>query len=127
MLMPHALALLRVVESLAAMMQQGVQHDVLGHPHGEIGIDDAHNRHVGQIRIGEDMVDASAQRKDRLQTRQAGKQPTRCVPGADIGDVGDFTEAVRPQPNVAPRRERAPPLFPRLRIDAGVSEEDRGH
>jgi putative ABC transport system substrate-binding protein len=51
----------------------------------------------------------------------------RRVPGADIGDVGGFTEAVRPQPNVAPRRERAPPLFPRLRIDAGDSEEDRGH
>jgi len=47
LLAPNPLALLRVVESLAAMMQQGVQHDVLGHPHGEIGIDDAHDRHVG--------------------------------------------------------------------------------
>ncbi len=127
MLAPHPLALLRVVEALAAMMHQHVQHDVLGHAHGEIGIDDAHDRHVGQIRIREDMVDAGAQRKDRLETRQAGEQPARRIPGAGVGDVGGIAEALRPQPDVALRRQRAQALLPRLRIKSGDGEEDGGH
>jgi len=125
--MPHARALLGIVEAMAPVMHQHVQHHVLRHAHGEIGIDDAHDRHVGQIRIGEDVIDAGAQRKDRLQTGQAGKQPARRVPGAGIGDVGGIAEVRRPQPNVAPRRQRAQALFPRLRIESGDGEQDRAH
>jgi hypothetical protein len=108
-------------------LHQHVQHHVLRHAHGEIGIDDAHDRHVGQIRIRDDVIDAGAERKDRLQTRQAGEQPARRVPGAGIGDVGGIAEALRPQADVALRRQRAHALFPRLRIKPGDSEEDRGH
>ena len=127
MLMPHALALLAIVEAMAAVMHQHVQYDVFRHAHGEIGIDDAHDRHVGQLRIGEDVIDAGAERKDRLETRQAREQPARRVPGAGIGDVGGIAEALRPQADVAPRRQRAHALPPRLRIEPSDGEEDRGH
>ena len=60
-LAPDALVLLRVVEALTAVMHQDVQHDVLGHPHGEIGIDDAHDRHIRQVGIGDDMIDAGTE------------------------------------------------------------------
>ena len=106
-LVPDALALLDVVKPLAAVMQQHVQHHVLGHANGEIGFDVAHDRHVGQIRIGENMLDAGAEREDRLQAGQAGIQPARRVPGAGIGDVGALADAVRPQPDVT-RAARAP-------------------
>ena len=33
----------------------------------EVGIDDAHDRRVGQGRIGEEMIDAGAEREDRLE------------------------------------------------------------
>ena len=127
MLMPHALALLAIVEAMAAVMHQHVQHHVLRHTHGEIGIDDAHDRHVGQIRIREDVVDAGAERKDRPQARQAGEQPARRVPGAGIANVGGIAQALRPQADVALRRQRAQTLLPGLRIEPGHGQEDRGH
>jgi hypothetical protein len=108
-------------------MQQHVQHHVLGHANGEIGFDVAHDRHVGQIRIGENMLDAGAEREDRLQAVQAGIQPARRVPGAGIRDVGSLADAVRPQPDLSRRRERPQRLCPGLRIGAGDGEEDRGH
>ena len=49
-LVPAPLALLRVIAALPAMMHQHVQRDVFGHPHREVGIDDAHERHLRQLR-----------------------------------------------------------------------------
>ena len=66
---PQAPRLLRVVEPLAAVTDQDVQHDIFAHAHGEIGIDHAHHRHVGQFRIGEQVIDAGAETEDRLQAR----------------------------------------------------------
>src|SRR5262249_9736048 len=71
--------------------------------------------------------DAGAERKDRLETRQAGEQPARRVPGAGIGNVGGIAEALWPQVDVALGRQRAHALLPGLRIEAGDSEEDGGH
>ena len=53
--------------------------------------------------------------------------PARRVPGADVGDVGGIAEALRPQVDVAPRRQRAQALLPWLRIESGDGEEDRAH
>ena len=126
-LVPDALALLDAVKPLAAVMQQHVQHHVFGHAHDEIGFDVAHDRHIGQLRIDENMLDPGAEREDRLQARQAGEQAARRVPGAEIGDISALAEAVRPPPDVALRRERLQRLCPGLRICAGDGEEDRGH
>ena len=87
----------------------------------------SHDRHVGQLRIRDDVIDAGAERKDRLETRQAGEQPARRVPGAEVGDVGGIAEALRPQVDVAARRQRAQALLPWLRIESGDGEEDRAH
>jgi hypothetical protein len=70
---------------------------------------------------------AGAEREDRLEPRQAGKEPARSVPGAGIGDAGGAAEAIRPQANVALRREHAQARLPRLWIGAGNGEKDRGH
>ena len=96
MLAPDALALLHIVEPVAPVMQQHVQHDILGHAHGEIGIDDAHEGHVGQIGIGEEVIDAGAEREDCLDPGQPREQSAGRVPGAGIGNVGSIAEAVRP-------------------------------
>ena len=45
---PELLALLRVVAALLAQVHEAVQDDVLAHPVGQVGIDHAHDRHVGQ-------------------------------------------------------------------------------
>jgi len=79
------------------------------------------------MRLREDMVDAGTERKDRLQPRQAGKQPARRIPGAGIGDVGGIAETLRPQVDVALRGQSAHALLPGLRIESGDDEEDRGH
>ena len=47
---PEPLALLGVVEPLPPMMHQHVQHDIFGHPHGEVGMRDARHRHRRQRR-----------------------------------------------------------------------------
>ena len=123
--MPDPLALLHIVKPLTPVVGEHVQHDVFGHAHGQIGIDDAHDGHIGQIGIGKNMIDAGAEREDHFEMRQAGEQRARGVPCAGIGDVGGVV--VRPQADVALRRERAQAIRPRLRIGAGDGEQDRGH
>jgi hypothetical protein len=49
---PHPHALLRLVSTLMPVIHQDVQHDVFGHPHGEIRIDDPYHRRAGQLRVG---------------------------------------------------------------------------
>ena len=49
-ILPH-LARLQLAElGHAAVMIEHVQRDVLGHAAGQVGIDEAHQRHVGQRR-----------------------------------------------------------------------------
>jgi hypothetical protein len=38
---------------LLAMMHQHVQAHILAHPHGQVGIDNAHQRHVRQLRLAD--------------------------------------------------------------------------
>ena len=64
-------ALLRVIAALPAMMHQHVERDVFGHPHREVGIDDAHERDLRQLPIAHQMIDAGAEREDRLEMRQS--------------------------------------------------------
>ena len=81
------LALLRVVEPLPPMMHQHMQHDVFGHPHGQVGMRDARQRHLRQGRIGQQMIDAGAEIDDRLEIGKPRQQAVRRQPDAGIGDV----------------------------------------
>ena len=126
MLVPAAFALLRIVEPLAAVMHQHVQHDVFRHPHGEIGIDDPHDRHIGQLGIRDEVIDAGAERKNRLQMGKTGQQPARRLPGTGIGDVGGIAQTRR-QPDIAPAARASESVLPARRIETGEGQEDCAH
>ena len=70
---PDLFLLLAVVAPELAVMQQDLQHHPFAHARGEVGIDDAHDRRVGQARIDEQMIDAGAEREDRFEVGQAGE------------------------------------------------------
>ena len=57
---PKVSPLLRVIETLAAMNEQHVQHHIFDHPGREIGIDYAHDRNGRKHRIAEEVIDAGA-------------------------------------------------------------------
>ena len=80
---PEPLALLGVVAALLAQVSEAVQDDVLAHAVRQVGIDHAHDRHVGQRRVVHEVVDAGAEREDR---REGSGKPAR-LPG------GCFQEA----------------------------------
>jgi hypothetical protein len=54
-------------------MHQYMQHDIFGHPRGEIGDSDAHQRHVGQGAVGHQRIDAGAEIEDHTQIGEGGK------------------------------------------------------
>ena len=98
---PDPLALLRVVEPLSPMVHQHMQHDVFGHPHGEIGMRDAHHRDRWQVGVGEQVVDASPKIDDRFQVMKFCQQTVRRQPDACVGDVVGVADGVRPDPQLA--------------------------
>ena len=57
---------LAFVAAQLAQMDERMHDHPFAHPVGEIGIDHAHDRLVGQGRIGKQMIDAGAEREDRL-------------------------------------------------------------
>src|SRR5262249_30946426 len=82
------------------------------------------DRHIGQLRIAKNVVDAGAERKDRLEPRQGGEQPVRRLPGTGIVDIGGGARGPRPQAAGAgggPRARTAPP--PPRRADRGARGE----
>src|SRR5262245_47422465 len=127
MLAPNALALLRVVEPLAAVMQQHMQGDVLAHADGEVGIDDAHDRHIEQSGIRQNVIDAGAKRKDHPEPRELAEQTVRRLPNARVHDFGGIAEALGPNPEIACRGKRLEPSLPGFRIDSGDGKQDRVH
>ena len=98
---PDPLALLRVIEPLPPMVHQHMQHDVFGHPHGEIGMRDAGHRDRWQVRIGEQVVDAGPKIDDRFQVAKFCQQAVRRQPDAGVGDVIGIADRVRPDPQLA--------------------------
>ena len=82
-------ALLVVVEAaLIAQVHEAVQHHVLAHAMGEIVLRHAHDRHVRQIGIAHQMIDAGAEREERLEIGQAGEAAGLRTPGRHVADGG---------------------------------------
>jgi hypothetical protein len=77
---------LRALEPIEApvMAQHGEQH-VLDHGAPERGVDHAGDRHVRQLRIGEQAIHAGGERKDRAKVRVAEQLAPRRAP--DQGDL----------------------------------------
>ena len=72
---PDPLALLGVVEPLAPVVHQHMQHDIFGHPHAEIGMDDARDRHRRQCRIIKQMIHTGAQVDDGFKPGKRASSP----------------------------------------------------
>jgi len=68
------------------MVQEHLQGYPFGHAHGQVRIDDAQHRHIGQVRVAHQVIDAGAEGKNRLQIRTAGKQTGFGLPGDAIID-----------------------------------------
>lgn len=64
---PVPFALLGVIKPLPAVVEENVQRDILRHAHGEVGIDNAHDRNIRQQGIGQKVIDPGPQGKDRSQ------------------------------------------------------------
>jgi hypothetical protein len=91
-LAPDMRRLLARIGEVLAVVQQHLQRHPFGHAGGQIGIDDADDRHVRQRRIADDMVDTSTKREHGLEVRQIGEGLGRRPPGQHIVDgfrIGD--------------------------------------
>ncbi len=89
------LALLALVAAELAQMQQRVQHDPFAHARGEVGVDDAHDRNLRQARVLEQMIDAGAEREDRLEIGQAGERAGLVPPADGVADGGAVGQRLR--------------------------------
>ena len=83
---PDALALLALVAAQLAQMRERVHDHPFAHPLGEIGIDHAHDWAIGQGGIGEEMIDAGAEREDRLEVGKVSERARRMAPGERVTD-----------------------------------------
>ncbi len=70
---PDAPPLLILVARLLAVMRQDVQHHPFAHPASQVRVDHAGDRYGRQVRVGQQMVDPSAERENGLQPREAGE------------------------------------------------------
>ena len=85
---PQFLGLLALVAGHLTVVAQDVEDAPFAHPGGKIRIDDAHDRHVRQARIAQQVVDAGPEREDRLQSPIGHQRSRRMPPGHDRADPG---------------------------------------
>ena len=111
-LVPAALALLRIVEPLAAVMHQHVQHDVFRHAFGQIVDRDAHQRHVGQRLVRHQGIDTGAEIEDDAQVGEGGKFPRMRLPHRGIVHLGRIERRVRQLQHAPPFADVVEPVLP---------------
>ena len=107
---------LRHVFGPAPVVAQHVQQHELGHAGGQQGIDDPGDRYAGRqlARVAQQVVDAGAQRKDRLQIGIALEVARLWLPDQrelDVGDVADIGPHAHFQTVDAPRQLSRPPVL----------------
>ena len=69
------------------MVQQHLHDDPFAHPRGELGVDDAHDGNVGQMRIGQHVIDAGPEREDRPEVGQIRERAGPMTPAHDVMDA----------------------------------------
>src|SRR5215813_10299963 len=93
----------------------------------EVGIDNAHHRHGGQRRVGEEVVGAGAEREDRFEIVESGEQPRRRMPHTRIVHARGIADLVGPHAYAVLRRERPESLLPALRVPADDRKQNVRH
>ena len=111
------------VAELLAVMEQHLEHHPFGHPPGQVVADDAGDRHVRQAVDEDDMLDAGAEREDRLEVGQGPQRRRRRMPRHQVADRVRIGQ-VRPDMDIAPRCERAHRLRPGLRLPVSAGDQD---
>ena len=114
-LLPQLLVLLAIIEPLLAMMQEHMQHHPFGHALREVGVDDARHRDRGQMRVDEHMIDARAEREDRLEVGEVRQGALGVPPGRRIGDRA-LVEALAEHMHGAARQARRRAACASLRV-----------
>ena len=118
-----ALRLLILVEAaLIAQVHEAVQHHVLAHAMGEIVLRHAHDRHIRQIGIAHQMIDAGAEREERFEIGQAGEASRLRTPGRHIADGGSV-EILAQHDDVAIGQVPPEALDPGLRLPGDGNEK----
>ena len=84
---PDLLLLLTIVAPELPMVQQDLQDHPFAHPRGEVGIDHAHDGRIGQARVLQHVIDAGAEREDRLQVRQINQLAGPVAPAQRVADL----------------------------------------
>jgi thymidylate synthase ThyX len=122
MMPPYLARLLLAVDASLPQVVEHLPHDIFAHAQRQVIGDDAHDRHLRHGVVAEDVVDARADRKDRLQIRQARQHARALLPHHGKTD-GGIVRPVRLLHHFALRQ--LPELFePPGRIPAGGCEQN---
>ena len=116
--LPDPLALLAFVAAQLAQMDERMHDDPFAHAVGEIGIDDAHDRLIGKSGIGEEVIDARAERENRPKVGKVLERARRMAPGQRIADRVAIERLVEHH-DLMRRQQRLHPRPPGLRVPAG--------
>ena len=93
-------------------MHQHMQHDIFGHPVGEVGNRNPHQRHIGQRAIRHQRIDAGAEVEDDAQIGKAGELARLRLPHRGVMHLGWIEARIRPQHDPAVAAYRIEPAFP---------------
>ena len=122
---PDLLVLLVIIHALLAMMQQHMQQHPFAHAHRQVGIDHARDRNVWQVGIGEDEIDAGAEREHGFQIRQVLQRAEAMFPRRDIFDLL-AAKVVRGRDDALFRQQAAEAVEPGRDVPS-VDGDEQGH
>ena len=104
------------------MVQQHVQADILRHTHGEVGVDEADERHVRQVGAAQNVIYPGAKGEHHFQVRQALQRVLRWFPDKRIADIRSIAR-VGPQADIHVRLQFAQSVSERVCLDPLAGNE----
>ena len=119
---PDTLALLAFVAAQLAQMDERMHDDPFAHPVGEIGIDHPHDRLIGQSGIGEEMIDAGAERDNHPKVGKILERARGMAPTERIADRGAIERLIK-RHDLLRGQQRFQARSPGLRVPSGNGDE----
>ena len=98
---------------LLPVMHQHMQHDIFGHPLGEVVDGDADQRHIGQRAVRHQRIDAGAEIEDHPQIGKRGELARTRLPDRGIMHLGRIERRIRQQQHAPVAADLVEPLFQR--------------
>ncbi len=119
---PDVVLLLLAIACAQTVMIKHLPDHIFGHAHGEIIGNDTHQGNIRDMRIMEDMIHTSAQRKDNFQVRQIGQGAGLLLPHKRIFDVWIILRTLCH--DIAFRCMRLEAIGPGCRVPIGYCEKN---